>query len=435
MVIQQLHRKGNKIMSKKAIAAAVAVISMNASLSHADDLEKSMFSIKGFGTLGVVHSSEDGADFRGSVVQPNGAGRTHDWDMGVDSKIGGQISAQFTDKLSGVVQAVVQHQYDNSYRPQLEWANLKYQITDDLSVRAGRIVLPAFMVSESRYVGYAQPWLRPPQEIYTLSSITNSDGADITYRTQIGKATNTAQAFYGKSTLKLESGEIKGNPIWGFNDTVEIDALTLRAAYVYQSYDFDFSSLEPLITSLDQYGDYVTSLGYTQAGSQAHHLADKYSLKDIAIHIYTLGANYDPGNWFVMGEIAKYQGEGFTHHQTAGYVTGGYRIAEFTPYVTFAKIKSNEVTESISTAGMPTALATGTNGLVGGVNTVLDTFACSQNSASIGVRWDFSRHADLKIQYDRLSLEDGTIGRLANPEAGFDGDKVNIVSAAIDFVF
>lgn len=425
-------------MQKKALIVALSVIAVQPAISRADD-DSSMFSFKGFGTLGVVHSSEDGADYRGNVFQPNGVGRTRDWDIGVDSKLGGQVSAQFTDKLSGIVQLVAQRQFDNSSRPLLEWANLKYQITDELSVRGGRIVLPSQLVSDSRFVGYAQPWIRPPQEVYFVSSITNSDGADITYQSSIGEATNTAQAFVGTSDAKLSSGRVQAEPAWGINDTVEIDAWTLRAAFISLNIDLEIDSFDPLLAGLDQIGDAADAFGFPAAGAQAHALADTYDTNDLDIKIYTIGANYDPGSWFAMAEYVHFDGDGFLQDADAGYVTAGLRIDKFTPYVTYAKLTTDEDrSATIDTTGMPAPLATGADQLAAGVNASLAGFISAQTSYSVGLRWDFSRSADLKIQYDRLTLEDDTVGRLGNVAPGFapqDGDHVDVFSAAIDFVF
>lgn len=105
----------------------------------------SMFSFSGFGTLGAVHSNEDHADFT-SVLKPNGAGYTHRWSTDVDSRIAGQINARFTSRLSAMVQVISEQLADNTYRPHVEWANLKYQPTPQISFRAGRIVLPALLV-------------------------------------------------------------------------------------------------------------------------------------------------------------------------------------------------------------------------------------------------------------------------------------------------
>jgi len=59
-----------------------------------------------------------------------------------------------------------------------------------------------------------------------------------------------------------------------------------------------------------------------------------------------------------------------------------------------------------------------------------------QNTISIGVRWDFMKNTDLKLQFDHTSIGDGSIGMLSNTQPGFQlGGKVNMLSATVDFVF
>src|ERR1700692_321141 len=91
--------------------------------ASAEDPGASMFSLSGFGTLGVVHSSEDKADFTSTIFKPNGAGYSHDWSAAVDSLIAAQVTAHFTPQLTAVLQLDAEQNYDNSYRPHVEWAN------------------------------------------------------------------------------------------------------------------------------------------------------------------------------------------------------------------------------------------------------------------------------------------------------------------------
>jgi hypothetical protein len=58
-----------------------------------EDAAASMFSFSGFGTFGVVHSSEDQANFSANIFQANGAGYTREWSPDVDSRIGAQVVA------------------------------------------------------------------------------------------------------------------------------------------------------------------------------------------------------------------------------------------------------------------------------------------------------------------------------------------------------
>src|SRR5271155_5261412 len=82
-----------------------------------DDARASIFSFSGFGTLGVVHSSESEADFTNSLFKPNGAGYTRAWSPDVDSRLGAQVTANVTSQLSAVVQVISEQLYDNTYRP------------------------------------------------------------------------------------------------------------------------------------------------------------------------------------------------------------------------------------------------------------------------------------------------------------------------------
>lgn len=424
-------------MSRKMTLVALAVIAAHSAAASAADTERSIFSFNAFGTLGIVHSNEDQADFVGSVFQPDGAGYSHSWDIGPDSKLGGQVQAKFSDRFSAILQVVAQHQYDDTYTPAIEWANIKFAVTDSIDIRAGRVVLPGFLISETRNVGYSNPWVRPPLEVYSISSITSSDGADITYRAKLGRAQNTLSAFYGNSTAKLDSGKAKAKPTWGISDTLVLGDTTLRIGHVYTKIDLELASLDPIFNGLTGLGNALTAFGFTAQGAQAQALVQKYSLTGLTLKNYMASVSYDPGQWFVMSEGVITKGTGFFSDSKAWYVTGGYRLGKFTPYATLADITADlELDPGISTAGLPSGLAAGAAGLNAGLNTTQKAFAATQKSASIGLRWDFASSADLKVQYERLSLGDDSNGRLGNVQPGFQsGGNVDVVSIAVDFVF
>jgi len=153
----------------------------------------------GYSTLGLVHSSEDQADFLGGLILARGAGHSSAWSAGVDSRLAAQLNATLTSKLSAVVQLIAEQQADGTFSPQLEWANLSYQLTPHAVVRVGRTVLPTFMIADYRNVGYANPWVRPPVEVYGMNPLTSSDGVDASYDFGIHGSTATLQANYGQS--------------------------------------------------------------------------------------------------------------------------------------------------------------------------------------------------------------------------------------------
>jgi hypothetical protein len=52
------------------------------------------------------------------------------------------------------------------------------------------------------------------------------------------------------------------------------------------------------------------------------------------------------------------------------------------------------------------------------------------------MRWDFWRNAAFKVQYDHVALASGSRGTFGNVQSDFKlGGKVQILSAAVDFLF
>jgi hypothetical protein len=388
-----------------------------------EDPTTSMFSFSGFGTLGVVHSSEDDADFTSSRLKPNGAGYTRAWSPAVDSTAGAQVTANFTPQLSAVLQIIAEQNYDNTYIPHVEWANIKYQFTPEVSVRVGRIVLPVFLVSDSRMVGYANPWVRPPVEVYDFVPVSDSDGADASYRINVGDFVNTVMGTYGRNSSRApEGGNVIGRREWVVSDTVEYGAVTIHLAYEETHLTID--SLNALFAAFRQYG------------AQGNALADRYDVDDKPFRFIGLGGMYDPGAWFVTGEWGATQFHSVVGDGTAWYVSGGYRLAKFTPYLSYAQVKadSNTFDPGLTVSALPPSLAAPAVGLNTELNSILGSIAV-QKTISVGARWDFLKNVDLKLQYDRTRLGAGSPGTLINLQPDFrPGVGVNLFSIAIDFV-
>jgi hypothetical protein len=223
---------------------AMLAMALSAANARAAEPAAPVLSFSGFGTVGLVHSSEQQADFISSIVKPNGAGYTHTWSADVDSLIGGQVTADFSPQLSAVVQVISEQNYDDTYRPHVEWANVKYQVTPGFSVRAGRTLLPTFLRSDTRKVAYTYPWVRPPVEVYHLVPVSNINGVDVRYHLRTGGVTNTWQANYGSAEITLPSGgTIKGKQAWSLSYTAEYHAATVHVAY--QSARVTLDSVNP----------------------------------------------------------------------------------------------------------------------------------------------------------------------------------------------
>jgi predicted porin len=387
----------------------------------------SMFSLRGFGSVGEVHSSEDEADFTDTELQANGAGHTRQWSPTVDSRLGLQITGRLISQLSAVVQVVSEQNADGTFRPHVEWANIKYDLTPDATIRLGRTLLPSYLQSDSIKVGYVNPWVRPPVELYSMSPVTNNDGVDASYRMHFGNFTNTVMGTYGKTALDVPGGErLEAHKSWLVGDWLEYGAATVHAGYQELNFSVNQSALDALFDALRQFGP------------QGIALAHRYDINDKLARDLTVGAQFNPGNWFVMGEWSKRNSDSLVGVSTAWYVSGGYRVEDFTPYVTYADLTadSNRSDPGLSAAAFPTYLGGAVTSLDAGLNTLLATTLAVQNTISAGTRWDFMKNVDVKVQYDHTRLGAGSTGLLGDVQPGLrPGSTFNLFSVVVDFVF
>jgi hypothetical protein len=183
---------------------AVAVLALTLVVdARAGQTVDQYLSFSEFGTLGAVHSDYGQADFIGNVVQLRGAGYSGSWSVTTDSDLGVQANLTLTDKLSGVVQVLSRDNAEGNFKPDLEWVNLKYDFTANFSVRAGRILLPTFQLSDVQNVGYALPMVRIPLEFNYTDSAEHSDGVELLYRMKTGPVAHLLQAQVTRSSMAI----------------------------------------------------------------------------------------------------------------------------------------------------------------------------------------------------------------------------------------
>lgn len=417
-----VNRVGGWVPILAALALLTALLAVPTGVS-AQDRDTPNLSWDAFGTLGLVYSSEDDADFAANMFRADGAGHTKALSPEVDSRLGGQITAFLTPELTAVVQLVVEQDHEDRYVPALEWAYLDYAFTPEFSVRAGRMPVGTFMVSEFRKVSFANPWIRPPPEVYTLGPIASGEEIEATYRLRTGAWTNTLEAGYGRAEVETPGGEVETETGWNVSNTVQRGAFTGRALLAGGELTVD--GLVPLFDAFRQFGP------------EGEAIAERYEVDDTPFLFASLGAEYDPGPWFGMAELGWADFDSALGEKLAGYFTAGHRFGPFTPHVTYARVEALSETsaDGLSVSNLPPELA----GPAAGLNEALDLLLRStaiQQSVSLGGRWDFRPGMALKAQVEFIDLLEESPGTLINEQPGFErGGSAQVVSLATVFVF
>lgn len=143
--------------------------------------------------------------------------------------------------------------------------------------------------------------------------------------------------------------------------------------------------------------------------------------------IFTLGASYDPGKWFAMGEWGIINLNSALGKRAGWYLSGGYRWGRFTPYISYAQGNAKSNTYD---PGVP-----GADALNAGLNQILIS-APVQKTVSVGLRWDVTKNSAIKIQYDHTNIGEGSYGTLNNRQSSLEtGGKFNVFSVVVDFLF
>lgn len=393
--------------------AALATALSAACAAHASDDFSWRFS--GFGTAGYAVTNSNDVLFT-NPGQLKGARKGGS--ALVDSRLGGQLDFTFTPKLGATVQAIAMQDARGRFRPQLEWGFVSYKASDNVTVRLGRLGWPAYLVSDYRYVGYANPWLRAPLEVYNLAALDRYEGADLRWSHDLAGGVFTLQVLEGHASSPLpESTErnarIKVNQLSGAYATYEIGNLRVRgglstgkATYVSQNTDMLAAGL-----NMAGYGELAAQL--VPQNNRATFLS--------------LGGTYDAHNIMATGEYGKLRSSGLLGVAQGWYGTLGWRHGDWMPYVTWAGYSKQDDSDryAVPPVGPLLPLSMGVAQLAAGNN---------QHTASLGVRWEAASKLAIKAQFDhvRPSAAGGTFSHI---QPGYNGHPVNVVSVAADFVF
>ncbi|MDP8983672.1 MAG: hypothetical protein M3N97_01285 [Pseudomonadota bacterium] len=367
-------------MSKGA-ALSVLLSSLAATTVHADKLGD-LFSFSGFGTAGVTRTDTDAAQY---VPGGQTYGATRRPDFKLTSNLGLQGTVTPTDWLSATVQGLAQQRFRDTLDPKIQWAFVKVKPLAGLSIRAGKMALPTFLISDSRFIGFANNWIIAPNQVYAQATFDSYRGADIAYQYSMNASSVTVSGLAGSTGTQLGTmARLYGHTLRGFNASWDGGLGTVRLGHIQTQVDVFIA------------GRQLTSQPYSFNG---------------------IGAAMDHDNVVLQGEfIQRRVAGGAASNFNGWYALGGYRTGGWLPYALYAR------------GQRPAGVA-----FFPGIPIPIPLSDLSDSTLSVGLRADLVKSVDFKIQFDHIH---DSISNLpfSSVKPGF-GNSTNVLSVAVDFVF
>ena len=334
-----------------------------------------------------------------------------------------QMRADLQDKLSATAQIIAKG--ENDYDAKFNWAYLAYELTNELTVKAGRFRTPLFMYSDFLDVGYAYHWISPPDSVYDLSGFDSSDGVMFEYQADIAGWNSLATLTLGRTAVDVLSGALDSSDSWTVTWTMNYDWFTARVVHA----DSQISVTNDQLTAI---AGGLTGAGVTQDAIDDMLLeSDRGYFNGVAVGVDT-GALFATAEYSEVGSEDAFNAD----PKKSWYVTAGMRRGDWTFFATVENVSADAPTKSrdaitdqvdgtiafLSTLpGQEEAIA-GLQALRGGVVQLYQSSERDEDIYSIGARYNFHPAAAAKVEY--MEMDDK-----------INDVKPSAIAIAIDLVY
>jgi len=230
-----------------------------------------------------------------------------DWSA---NNFGLNLSAQLDHKLS--IAAQIMGGGTNGNNAVFDWGFGKYEVSEGMAVKAGKMKYTGTLVSDYVEVGYSYLWVRPPESIYYEKS-------ELSFESYNGAAVEFMGGDDVEYTVDVYAGEIVGE-----SETFK-KMLGTSVLLVTENAEFKLGA------------------------NQSTILVSGEPENGRAKTIVTAGAKFNLDNWLIMTEYAANSVEGLSNLGRYGaYVTLAYKMGKTTPHFTLQKHKMNSGKEQDS---------------------------------------------------------------------------------------
>lgn len=406
-------------LSKTGLLSLLAVLAVPA---HAVELTWS-----GFGTAGVAVSDKPYKYQR--FIDNQGTFKR-------DSILGAQLDARLSQQWSATVQAKVapSDHSDSDWQTSLAWAFISWRPSDDWLVRAGKIRLPMMLNTENHDVGSTFNVARLPQEVYSMSPLTDMVGLGVS-KTWFGDSMDwVADAYAGRAKT-----------YWRYYGR-EMTPDHSGPGSWFLSYDFESAGLVLTARSLDnvfRIGAHRVEVSREGAkiGRPIVNTGGIYRFGEggddkVIVPLFTAGSSILlPAGVRMIGEYAwiKIDSSSEGLNRWGAYLSLSKRMGAWTPYVYYAVAKSKESAlqkyERINNNVVPAPYAASQKFMAD----IISPY--DQSTVALGTSYRLTANSLLKAELSQVHT--GVASSLLDAPSGSASgwQHVNVLSLSYNFTF
>ncbi|MGH1470581.1 MAG: hypothetical protein ACRBCS_05270 [Cellvibrionaceae bacterium] len=325
------------------------------------------------------------------------------------------------DELSITAQAIARTGEDADSG--IEWLYLTYRPFESVQIKAGKLRTPFFALSDVLDVGYAYPWITPPQQVYNAYLFETFEGIDLVYSYENYLFESSIEIYTGRHDGDIDvvgqQTDFSVRNLHGIIGKIQLENFELRVARYAADIDLEDGPLATIKNALSFYG-------FTQS-VESLRTKGKVDANQISL-------NYDNLNYFFRTELVELETDfEIAPNVKSYYFTAGYNFSTVTTHLTYAvgKNKLGKPAQDI-----PLGVSPLLDGLAFGYNSIFR--AVNQDnlkSWTLGIRWDFRQNLAFKAEATQLKANPGEDGFFTViDDTNFDR-KANLYLIGLEWVF
>ena len=317
----------------------------------------------------------------------------------------------------------------------LEWAYLTWRPSSRWNFKAGRLRTPFYFYSDTLDLGYAYPWIIPPQQVYTPYLFPNFTGLGGAYQFNVWGLDIETEAYWGNFEGKVSVADnalvdVKADNLRGLILDVYRGNLRLRASYHLAHADIKFPRAARLRAA--RLTEQLRLNGFPRSADSLKTKSD-VSFAQAAI-------SYEALDYFLKAEwtsLRKTDAHSLPPYDSY-YLSGGYTFHPFnqpiTAHATFARFRTQGDRQPVEEIprGVDPLLDRLRGAYIRAFNSVLGD---DLDSLSVGLRWDVNPAVALKAEWVRLRGERDKRSFFTFDQATDFDRKANLFLLGLEWVF